>query len=525
MKGSHAITASTARPLSYDVSSADPEGCLTSAIRLFDRRTTCRLSSLRRRISSSSGRVRPRGSRCTSTRPGRRRTARCPPTCTASSPPTSRWPPIRRCSRRSRAAPSSCSTSSTMPARTARGATAMRRRVRAAPGGGSPCRARRSGPTRARSRSSRYDGDQAVPDFEYGYGEALDDRRVVRPVYFPRINGQMEWTAPDGAIHAATLRRSARRARWRASGCAPRCRSRAMAARGPRAANAQLDRCAPARSPTRRGLVIATDQEHARGIARILRLELRTCGAARDLRRPGRVGRDRRFAAGTDPGSSPCGWSPKASTSRGCASASTRRRPRPSSSSARRSAGSCAGRAACRASAPGCSSPTTRGCGRTRPASPSSAATRCAATSASDEEPPVEEQRDRGRRGADVALRRHLGGRDRPGRACRPRDGTSSTSSTTERTTGSSSTLAPPPPLSGGRTADVEGAPTRRDEKRLLRDENARLARDLARRTGLTHAEVNAELNRRSGLRRVSEATVAQLESRLVAAERWAETA
>ena len=84
--------------------------------------------------------------------------------------------------------------------------------------------------------------------------------------------------------------------------------------------------------------------------------------------------------------------------------------------------------------------------------------------------------------------------------------------------------LAPPPPLTGGST-DADGAPTRRDEKRLLRDENARLARDLARRTGLTHAEVNAELNRRSGLRRVSEATVAQLENRLVAAERWAETA
>jgi hypothetical protein len=71
----------------------------------------------------------------------------------------------------------------------------------------------------------------------------------------------------------------------------------------------------------------------------------------------------------------------------------------------------------------------------------------------------------------------------------------------------------------------VEGAPTRRDEKRLLRDENARLARELARRTGLTHAEVNAELNRRSGLRRVSEATLSQLETRLVAAERWFETA
>ena len=58
--------------------------------------------------------------------------------------------------------------------------------------------------------------------------------------------------------------------------------------------------------------------------------------------------------------------------------------------------------------------------------------------------------------------------------------------------------LAPPPPLTGGVARPSDGAPTRRDEKRLLRDENARLARELARRTGLTHAEVNAELNRRS---------------------------
>ncbi|MGF2075702.1 hypothetical protein, partial [Enterococcus casseliflavus] len=43
----------------------------------------------------------------------------------------------------------------------------------------------------------RYEADEAVPDFEYGYGDALRDGRVVRPVYFPRMGGQMEWSAPD----------------------------------------------------------------------------------------------------------------------------------------------------------------------------------------------------------------------------------------------------------------------------------------------------------------------------------------
>ena len=62
---------------------------------------------------------------------------------------------------------------------------------------------------------------------------------------------------------------------------------------------------------------------------------------------------------------------------------------------------------------------------------------------------------------------------------------------------------------------------TRREEKRILRDQNAAVARELVRRTRLTHAQVNAELNRLSGVRRVTEATVEQLERRLAAADRW----
>jgi hypothetical protein len=37
----------------------------------------------------------------------------------------------------------------------------------------------------------------------------------------------------------------------------------------------------------------------------------------------------------------------------------------------------------------------------------------------------------------------------------------------------------------------------------------------------MTHAQVNAELNRLSGVRRVSEATLDQLERRAAAAEKW----
>src|SRR5262249_35830012 len=80
--------------------------------------------------------------------------------------------------------------------------------------------------------------------------------------------------------------------------------------------------------------------------------------------------------------------------------------------------------------------------------------------------------------------------------------------------------LAPPPVLGG--LAD-DGGLTRRQAKDDLRQANANAARDLARRTGQSHAAINAELNRRAGVRRITEATVPQLEARLAHAERWLE--
>jgi hypothetical protein len=85
-------------------------------------------------------------------------------------------------------------------------------------------------------------------------------------------------------------------------------------------------------------------------------------------------------------------------------------------------------------------------------------------------------------------------------------------------------TLAPPPPLAGdGGSIAATGTATitRREEKQQLRDANATVARELVRRTGMTHARVNAELNRLSSVRRVSEATIDQLERRLTCADRW----
>jgi hypothetical protein len=79
--------------------------------------------------------------------------------------------------------------------------------------------------------------------------------------------------------------------------------------------------------------------------------------------------------------------------------------------------------------------------------------------------------------------------------------------------------LAPPPPVAA--SAGTDSSLTRRQAKDQLRLANATAARDLARLTGQSHAFINAELNRLAGLRRITEATVAQLEARLQHAERW----
>jgi superfamily II DNA or RNA helicase len=49
------------------------------------------------------------------------------------------------------------------------------------------------------------DFGEARSDYEYGYGEALTDGGVVRPVYFPRIDGHMEWVGPDGSEHSCSF--------------------------------------------------------------------------------------------------------------------------------------------------------------------------------------------------------------------------------------------------------------------------------------------------------------------------------
>lgn len=145
-----------------------------------------------------------------------------------------------------------------------------------------------------------YVGEQVVPDVEYGYGDALGDGGVVRPVYFPRFGGHMEWTAPDGTDVAASfddaLPRSLANQRLRA----------ALSLDGEwlptvlRHANQQLLRLRDGQ-PDAGGLVIASDQDHAHAIARLFRDRfgvLATVAVSEDADASAKIAR---FAGATDP--------------------------------------------------------------------------------------------------------------------------------------------------------------------------------------------------------------------------------
>lgn len=86
----------------------------------------------------------------------------------------------------------------------------------------------------------------------------------------------------------------------------------------------------------------------------------------------------------------------------------------------------------------------------------------------------------------------------------------------------------PLPPLPGGGQGAVPAGRlpdgrTLREHKTWLRDANTAKVRAIARTTGLTHAAVNNELNRITGLRSIREATINDLERRLARAEKWLE--
>jgi superfamily II DNA or RNA helicase len=358
----------------------------------------------------------------------------------------------------------------------------------------------------------RYSLDEAVPDYEYNYGDALADGGVVRPVYFPRVDGMMEWSAPDGSLHAHSFDDPLDAAR-----AGQRLRT-AYSVDGewlPHVLRQAHDRLGEIRRrhPEAGGLVIATDQDHAKGIARLLqdRLKVRAVVATSDD--PGASALISRFATGTDP------WI-----------------------------------VAVRMVAEGVDIPRLR-VGVFATTTTTELFFRQAVgrlvrwTRGTRSQHSFlyipDEPRLRARAFAIAEQRRHsLRHEDRdvlprepsddevdgeqfslfaPISAV-PLDGAGGPDwaydgdGAPEPPDDSSLTIPLPPLPLAGRPADGR---TRREHKAHLRKANADKGRLIAHHTGLTHAGVNAELNRVSGVKKVGEATVEELERRLQKADAW----
>jgi len=366
----------------------------------------------------------------------------------------------------------------------------------------------------------RYADDEAVADYEYGYADALTDGGVVRPVYFPRIDGMMEWSAPDGTVHAHSFEDS-----LDATRSSQRLRT-AYSLEGEwlphvlRQAHEQL-LTIRRRQPGAGGLVIATDQDHARGIAEIMqgRLGIRAVVATSDD--PEASTRISRFGAGSEP------WI-----------------------------------VAVRMVSEGVDIPRLRvgvfatttttelffrqAVGRLVRWTPGTTGQKSFLFI-------PDESRLRARAFAIAEQRRHCLRREDP------RLVTEGGAELDELESEQASLFAPisAVPLDAGEVPDWElderGVPepaydaaltiplpplppagrtaagrlpegrTLREHKSWLREANTNKVRAIARQTGLTHAAVNNELNRITGLRKISEATVDDLERRLARAEKWLE--
>lgn len=381
----------------------------------------------------------------------------------------------------------------------------------------------------------RYELDEARPDYEYGYGEALAERRVVRPVYFPRTKGYMEWSAPDGRVHAATFDEALDVARAN-----QRLRT-ALSLEGqwlPEvlvAAHARL--CEVRKSqPDAGGLVIAMDQEHARGIAEVMEGALRTRPVVATSDDPGASKAIAEFATSSRP------WLVAVRmVSEGVDIPRLRVGVYATTTTTelffRQAVGRFVrwvpgiGRQAAYLFIP--DDPRLRS-GAARIAEARRHSLR--RSEAAERAGPREGEWD-GTLGPDDARGEEqlslfsvisavaMDAVDADGDGVDELLADDDPSLVLDLGALPPLVRAAPPAVHPAVAVTTPGpagpTPTRAELKEQLRVANSALARSLARRTGWSHAKVNAELNRLSGLRRVTEATLGQLESRLRHGERW----
>jgi superfamily II DNA or RNA helicase len=377
----------------------------------------------------------------------------------------------------------------------------------------------------------RYQGDEARSDYEYSYGQALKDRLVVRPVYFPRINGRMEWTAPDGQEYSATfddpLTRELANQRLRT----------ALNAEGEwlpevlEQAHHQLMHLR-ARDPAAAGLVIAMDQDHARGIAQILYERMGVSAAVATSDDPAASQRIAAFSDGQSP------WIvavrmvsegvdiPRLRVGVYATNTVTDLFFRQAVGRLVRWTGALE-RQAAYVFIPDDF--------RLRRFAATIAEQRRHSLKRKEDEERSEEERREKRPAPDPGDQLSLFAAI----SAVPASGGVSLEEVRRREEEIPDLAdGPPPPPAPepfflthpeGRALPLPdpeplppAAPTSPlARRRLLREDNAALARELVQSTGKTHAQVNADLNRKAGIKRVSEASIRQLEKRLEVAKAW----
>lgn len=376
----------------------------------------------------------------------------------------------------------------------------------------------------------RYELDEAVPDYEYGYGDALGDGRVVRPVYFPRTGGEMEWTAPDGSLQAASFDDALDAAR-----SSQRLRT-ALSLEGewlPTVLREAVERLSEMRAvhPEAGGLVIATDQDHARGISAMLRERFGQQATVVTSDDPDASARIARFSAGSDP------WLVAVRmVSEGVDIPRLRVGVYATTTTTELFFRQAVGRFV--RWTPGVKNQ------KAYLFIPDDARLRSRAFQIADQRRHSLRKREQERierdpaaldEGSDEQLSLFaalsaVATEHQVHASFDIDDVDDDLDPSLDDDPALVLTLAPPPPLAGDRRPlselgiDIGGdsGRTRREEKRRLREQNAEIVATLVRRTGQTHAQINSELNRLSGVGRITEATVGQLRRRLEVAEQLA---
>jgi len=371
-----------------------------------------------------------------------------------------------------------------------------------------------------------YHIDEARPDFEYGYGDALADGGVVRPVFFPRIGGHMEWVAPDGAEVAASFTDDL------TTQLANQRLRTALSLEGEwltavlTDANAQLTNIRRTH-PDAAGLVIAMDQEHAAGIARLLERRFGASATVAVSDDPMASAKIARFARGSDQ------WIVAVRmVSEGVDIPRLRLGVFATNTTTELFFRQAVGRFV----------RWTRGIRGQKaflyiPDDPRlrqwahgiaeqrrhSLAKRQRDEDAYPERDPMDQQTPLGdeEQMSLFSVISAVATGDHEETSSVFDDDDDDWEGHSEHEGYEISLAVPPPPGATTAARSGETALTRRQLKTRLRDQNSAAVRELVRFTNLDHRGVNAELNRLSGITRVTEATIDELQRRLDAANRW----